>query len=292
MSHIDEALRKATVDDDVASAEPRAARADISDSALHQYSLEAAAAAEPVRPAVRPRPRSAAPERKPPYPPAETREPVRRAPSAARAAWPDQFNRIAAVLNDARTGRGARVVSMTGTEAGEGKARAVLQLARALSEGDARRVLAIDADLDAPALHELLGIRNVGLADVLCHDVAAPFVEVSPWLTVLAAGSIERRQPSMLASPRMRALLDEWSHQFDWVLVDSPAVNGSSDAHVLARWTDGVVFVIDMKRSRFPDLERAVLSLGRERVVGTILGGFEDGAELAGESARKKILCR
>jgi Mrp family chromosome partitioning ATPase len=44
-----------------------------------------------------------------------------------------------------------------------------------------------------------------------------------------------------------------------------------SDARLLAEMVDGVVLVVEAERSPYPDLLRAIDTIGRERVLGAVL---------------------
>src|SRR5206468_5955501 len=106
-------------------------------------------------------------------------------------------------------------------------------------------VLLIDADFRRPCIHELFGLMNVaGLADALrSSDGQIEPVPVSPTLSVLPAGQPDGSPIAALSSDRMRMVVAEAAKQFDWVLLDTPPVGLLSDAHLVARVTDGVLFV-------------------------------------------------
>jgi Mrp family chromosome partitioning ATPase len=65
----------------------------------------------------------------------------------------------------------------------------------------------------------------------------------------------------MLATQRMRALLDELAQQMDVVLIDSPPVLPVTDAAVLAHMVDGVLLVVDAGETRRGMALRAVEAL-------------------------------
>jgi len=55
------------------------------------------------------------------------------------------------------------------------------------------------------------------------------------------------------------------------VIFDTPPIGAVSDATLLAEMVDGVVLVVEAGRSGYPDLLRAVDTIGRERVLGVVL---------------------
>ena len=190
----------------------------------------------------------------------------------------EQYRRVAAVLHEAQTQGGLKTLMVTSALPGEGKSLTIANLAYTLSGSYKRRVLVIDADLRAPSLHHVFGIRESrGLCDALRDGrLDMPFVEVAEGLTLLPAGRPGPTPLADLISDRMGALIREFASQFDWVLVDTPPVGLMSDAQVLARFVGGVVFVIAAGVTPRDAIERAVAELGPDTIVGTVLNRVED----------------
>ena len=159
----------------------------------------------------------------------------------------EQYRRLSAALQELQdrsrwpgqsaVERGLKTVLVTSALPREGKTLTVVNVACALSDFVGRRVLVIDANLCSPSIHEMLGLPNVlGLGDILssrAQDV--PLQQVSPLVSVLPAGHCVPALTRELTSNRMRALLDEWSSRFDWVLLDAPSVQLLPDPQQLAR---------------------------------------------------------
>jgi capsular exopolysaccharide synthesis family protein len=192
----------------------------------------------------------------------------------------EQYRSLAAALHEGQAERGLKMVTVTSSVPREGKTLTVVNLAITLSESYGRRVLVIDADLRWPSVHGYLGIPNgSGLSEALASGRGhVPLVEVTPLLTVLSSGRPSTNPLAGLSSARMPALLDECASQFDWVLVDTPPVGILPDAQLIARLTQGVVFVIGAGSTPFPVIERAIAELGRECIIGTVLNGVDERA--------------
>jgi capsular exopolysaccharide synthesis family protein len=190
----------------------------------------------------------------------------------------EQYRRLAAVLHEEQAHGKLKTVMVTSALPSEGKTLTVVNLALTLSGSYGRRVLVIDADLRAPSMHRLLGVRNSrGLSDTLRdRPTALPLVEVSPRLSVLTAGRPGPSPLSDLTSERMGEVIRECAASFDWVLVDTPPVGLLSDAQVLARLVNGVIFVIAAGSTPAAAVERAVSELGAESIIGTVLNRVEN----------------
>src|SRR5439155_17912408 len=95
--------------------------------------------------------------------------------------------------------------------------------------------------------------------------------QVTPPLSVLPAGQPGASPIAALSSDRMRTVIADAAKQFDWVLLDTPPVGLLSDAHLVARVTDGVLFVIAAGSTPYPVVLRSIAEIGADRIVGTVL---------------------
>jgi capsular exopolysaccharide synthesis family protein len=191
----------------------------------------------------------------------------------------EQYRRLAATLHHDQVERGTRKVMVASAVDGEGKTLTALNLALTLSESYHRRVVLIDADLRCPRVHEMLDIANVaGLNEALTdpRQSKATLLAVSPRLSVLPAGRPNPDPMGPLTSQRMAQILDKAAANFDWVVVDTPPVVLLPDANLLAAMVDVSVLVIQAGRTAYDLIDRAILALGRERVLGIVLNGVEE----------------
>ena len=191
----------------------------------------------------------------------------------------EQYRRMAATLHHAQRDRGIRVLMVASAVPGEGKTLTVTNLALTLSESYRRRVLVVDADLRRPMVHQVFGIPNtLGLNDVLkaSEDRRPAVVQVSPRLHVLTAGRPDPDPMSGLTSERMLRVVREAADRFDWVILDTPPLALLPDANLLGAMVDVAVLVVGAGRTPLKMIERAVETLGRDRIVGVVLNRVED----------------
>jgi succinoglycan biosynthesis transport protein ExoP len=171
---------------------------------------------------------------------------------------------------------GSKTILVTSSKPGDGKSTTVLNLAFSLCELQAR-VLIIDANMRHSTIHQALRLdRNSGLSTYLLRNVAADRL-VQPLgnsrLSFLPAGPIHPDPASLLSSPRMRSLLEMLSEEYDFILIDSPSLEGVSDTAILSTMVDGVVLVVQRGKSRRDAVSRAKDDLMRmgARVMGVVL---------------------
>jgi capsular exopolysaccharide synthesis family protein len=190
----------------------------------------------------------------------------------------EQFRKLAAALHHAQTGSGIRVVMVTSASADDGKTMTALNLALVLSESYRRRVLLIDADLRRPSLANIAHVTDApGLSEALRSPTEKKpgILQVTPLLMLLPAGRPDPDPLGGLTSPRMRNILDDAAARFDWVILDAPPMGPMADANLLASMVDGAVFVVRADRTHHQAAQRAIDTLGRERILGVVLNGVK-----------------
>lgn len=174
-------------------------------------------------------------------------------------------------------GASPRSVVFTGTESGNGCSWMCARTAEVLAGQVSGSVCVVDANLRAPALHEMFGVSNrQGLSDSLrsIERISSFAGQLSrPNLYLVSCGSPADNWQALVSSERMRLRLAELSSEFDYVLIDSAAMSVSSDATVLGGSADGVVLVLKANSSRRESARKAVheLQTARARVLGAVL---------------------
>ena len=282
MSRIYEALARAA--NDVMVEGPQAGIQAQPASALEHYAAEGrhavdrGGAARPL-PQAPPRiPVPAAADLHPPGPPAADFEGKVIGANAGNSVPAERYVKLATVLHEAQLDRGLKTLLVTSSMPQEGKTLTVVNLAMTLSDSYARRVLIVDADLRRPSVHRALGIdAQTGLSDILVRPTSQlPLIHVSRRLSVLPAGRPDPNPLARLSPDRIQPLLADCASRFDWVLVDTPPAGTEADAQLLARFVQGVIFVIRAGAAPYSVVERAVAELGRECIIGTVLNGVDE----------------
>jgi len=197
---------------------------------------------------------------------------VREEPRSPRA---EAFRALRTNLRFVGLADGRRTFVTTSAMPAEGKSTTTANLAITLAEGG-HSVALIDADLRRPRMAELMGIEGAaGLSDLLIGSAELDDV-LQPWgrgrLTVLPAGSIPPNPSELLGSAGMKAVIDELSARFDYVLIDTPPVLPVTDAAVLGALTSGVVLVVAANKSSRLHVKAALTNL--DRVGATVLGSI------------------
>ncbi|NUO34134.1 MAG: polysaccharide biosynthesis tyrosine autokinase [Dermatophilaceae bacterium] len=163
---------------------------------------------------------------------------------------------------DVTTGGHSFVV--TSSVPAEGKTTTTINLALAMADASSK-VLLIDGDLRNPSVASTMGLDgSFGLTTLLLgqadpQDVIQRWRETS--LHVLPAGPVPPNPSELLGSEPMEALFGKLSHDYDFILVDSPPVVPVVDAVLLNKLTHGLIMVVGADRTKKRDLASAVQSL-------------------------------
>lgn len=140
-----------------------------------------------------------------------------------------------------------KVIVITSSFAREGKTTTSTNLATVLAQMG-KPVVLVDADLRRPRLQKVfrgkmnLGLVNYLAANIPLDDIIQP-TEV-PSLSVILSGPTPPNPSELLASDRMKHLIEELRGKFAYVIFDSPPVLAVTDAVVLAASADGVVLCV------------------------------------------------
>lgn len=160
----------------------------------------------------------------------------------------EALRRIHMSLLLAEARRTPKTILVTSSVPAEGKTVLAASLARLLA-ANGRRVLAMDCDWRSPALHRVFQCPNrIGLAAVLTETQPSLrdliFTDPASGVDVLAAGNWTSRMAHMMASERMRRILDTFADNYDFVVLDGPPVLAAAEVLPLARLVDKALFVV------------------------------------------------
>lgn len=168
---------------------------------------------------------------------------------------PESLGRLCQSLRN-QAGQGCVVVGVTGfAELTAEKSRLAAGLAAGLAYGAHHRVLLLEGDFQMPHTHKTMGIEmpiSAGFSQQLqlrrSHNHGRSgdndempwlVVECIPTLHVLAEGVI--RSPGAILSQQYEECIKELKGNYDFLIVDGPAVTSEVECRAFAQLVDGVV---------------------------------------------------
>lgn len=151
-------------------------------------------------------------------------------------------------------------------EAGEGKTITCLNLGLIMAERLDRRTVVVDYNLRDGSMARLLGAdQGPGIADVLLgsatlDDVIQP--TAYPNLFFIPAGrACADRAGELMSRSAVKQSIDQLKNTYDYVLLDTPAVNTYSDAAITGLAANDALLVVRMNKTPRESVEHAMLSL-------------------------------
>ncbi len=174
----------------------------------------------------------------------------------------------------------SRTFEISSSLPGEGKSSCAVNLAIAFSQLG-NKVLLIDADLRKPSVYKKLKLKNArGLSSVLVDfcNFSDAVIRINPNFDVLVSGPTPPNPSELLGSDKMTALLESVKDDYDYIIIDTPPVNVVSDAVALAPKTEGIVMVVQDRKTSHEQFKKAVssLSFADARLLGVVLNGSAD----------------
>lgn len=180
---------------------------------------------------------------------------------------------------------GQRVtLAVTSAAPGDGKSLVSSNLALSFAEAGLKTVL-IDGDTRRGSLHKLFGLSGAGgLTDYLVGGVDL-FRVVRPTrhdnLSFVSCGKRHARSPELLASPRLKQLVDHLSQTYDVVIFDTPPLAAGIDGYAISAAAGCMLMVLRMGQTE-KRLASAKLSVV-DRLPIDVLGAVLNGVHLSGE---------
>jgi len=192
----------------------------------------------------------------------------------------EQYRALRHLIEQLHKSAGLTVLVITSPGVGDGKTTTAINLAGALAQDPAARILLVDADFRGPTVPQRLGLDTGGergLVDAILDprlSLEAIVRHAAPFnLSVLTAGRRPGVPYELLASPRFGELLESARALFDYVILDSPPLVLFPDCQVVGRWVDGFLLVIGAHRTPRKMVEEALNLFEPDKLVGLVFNG-------------------
>ena len=166
-----------------------------------------------------------------------------------RSALAEAFRSLRTALSFSTGTQDVRSMLVTSPSPLEGKSLVSINLAITFAQAG-KRVLLVDSDLRKPRIHKTFGLSpTIGLSNLLTSGGGVQLAEVVQEtevenLYVLPSGPRPPNPAELLATERMRGLLEEMEQVFDRVILDTPPVVNVTDATILMHFVGGGLVVI------------------------------------------------
>ncbi|GLR72871.1 GumC family protein [Agaribacter marinus] len=141
----------------------------------------------------------------------------------------------------------SQTILVTSSVPKEGKSTVSVNLSFAL--GQLSNVLLLDTDLRRPSIGKLFELPGFqpGVANIVAgtHTLDECVVrDEDANLDILAAGTLPPNPQELLASDKFAALMEHLKRKYDYIVVDSAPTQAVSDAIVVSKHCDSLVYVV------------------------------------------------
>ncbi|NNE05758.1 MAG: polysaccharide biosynthesis tyrosine autokinase [Xanthomonadales bacterium] len=203
-------------------------------------------------------------------------QPMREFQESHKSAFSESIRTIRTGAMLSGLDREQNVVMVTSSVPGEGKTTLSLNLAHAI--GQMKKTLLIDADMRRPMVGKAQSLDKAqpGLASFVTgehsFEQCVTHSEDAD-LTIMHAGSIPPNPLELLASKRFERILEELRKTYEYIILDCAPALAVSDALVVSRMSDAVLYVIRADGTPFQAAEEGMRRLRRANapVLGAVL---------------------
>lgn len=193
----------------------------------------------------------------------------------------EAFSRIRTIFQYSNDLKDIKTFIVTSAVECEGKTTVSINIALSLANSG-KKVMVIDGDLRKPRLHKKLELtnwsvdKNKNLVNLINGTIETEdcIIRISPNLSIIKGdheGKI--KITDLLASDKLKELLNNLKCQYDYIIVDTPPFCAVSDAAALSNLVDGAVIVIRQDAASVKAVSEVVTDLKKTgvNVLGCIL---------------------
>ncbi len=169
-----------------------------------------------------------------------------------------------------------KIIQFIGTSSGEGTSTVIRQLARVTTSRLDRSVLLLDAK--PKSCHtSFFGIKpKGGVADIMRNGRPIKDVLHQVGNSKLFMGQLSLNGDyvtSIFGSPKIDDIFEELKQNFDYILIDSPSADTSSDTIAISKKVHGVVMVVAAEHTRWQKINAAKEEITKNggNIIGVVL---------------------
>lgn len=184
-------------------------------------------------------------------------------------------------------------LGVTSANPGEGKTLVASNLAVSLALAHEKKTVLVDLNVRCPRIDAVFGTpQGPGLVEALRGDEITVWPTQIEYLSVLPVGgghTVSARKPaSPFKKPQgapavrlsqlseFRDVLYSLEQEFEFIIVDVPAINGRDFPILYAGQLEGLIVVIDSLRTKKSDLERMFRVVNEKQVLGFVFNRVRD----------------
>ena len=161
-----------------------------------------------------------------------------------------------------------KVIQFTSSMQTEGKTTLISNVAYLLAQRG-KKVLMVDLDLRRPKINRIFSVINkLGLTDYLLGKIEKKDLiqHSEDKVDFIISGEKTTSVVQVLQSQKLQDLFNDLKQEYDYILLDTPPVIVVSDALLVNKVADGIIFVVAHGQGRKSMVKEAITSLTRNNV--------------------------
>jgi Mrp family chromosome partitioning ATPase len=184
----------------------------------------------------------------------------------------NDFNKLANRLLGLRAGTAGAVLAFGSSAPGEGASYVSYNAAMYLAKVYEQKVAWVDGNFLSPQ-KKLIQHGSHSFSSLLKAPEEAAGIAPFENPLLIPAGVDLRESRGLLASDRYRSLVQSLSNQFDYVILDLPPVQNSTDTALMAAVADGFLLVIEQKNLKVEVIEDGLQGMREKgvQVLGAVI---------------------
>lgn len=169
------------------------------------------------------------------------------------------------------------VIAISSPAVGDGKSTTAINMAGALAQLPAKKVLLVDMDYRHPSVASQLRLPHVnapGVAEALVNQKLTLSDIVRPWrnstLELVTINHVVESAHSLFQAQRFGELLEEARRSYDRIFLDMPPLIPFPDCRAVEKWVDGFIVVVAAHKTPRKLIKEALDTLNPEKLLGLV----------------------
>lgn len=172
-----------------------------------------------------------------------------------------------------------QVIQCTSPTPRDGKTTTSINLAAVYAE-KGKKVIIVDFDLRRPKIHRAFHkVNDRGLYDYVTDNV--DYHELikkdESGIDLILTGKHLSYPHIFLESKKAQGLIDALRKEYDYIIIDTPPILSVTDPLIVAKYVDGVIFVVAYNQTKKDDAKTALeqLRLNKADIIGGVLADVD-----------------
>ena len=177
------------------------------------------------------------------------------------------------------TKRNLQVIQCTSATPEDGKTTTSINLAAVYAEKK-RKVIILDFDFHRPKIHRAFHkVNDIGFYDYIRDDVDYHqlIIKDESGIDLLLTGKHISFPHIVLESQKTIKLIESLRNEYEYIIIDTPPVLSVTDAAIISKHADGVVYVAAYNKTKKDDCKEGLRQLqeNNANIIGGVLANVD-----------------